>query len=691
MGTALLLLLVFLVIHAYSVTTSPQSDTKNADGVTDVPDNTVALVIHDSPNPKWTPRLLDALRAHGAHATFMLVGTKVNEHPELVRRMLDEGHDVGVTGFRPGDVSRLPGWQRDLELSLAQQALASATGVHTRLFGRAYDVAPDTLATLRGDGYLVVEPTEDALSLPWGDLPALSAIAQRGTVIRMHDTGSVTVDEVNGLLSTMSIRGHRFANLSEALHIPRPQRDAGLAGQVTGHVTAAAQVYGGVVVVVLNTLIIIAALLAVLRALMQLGLANTARRVAREREANPPPWYSPPVSVIVPAYNESANIEATVQSLLANTHMADVEVIVVDDGSTDGTADLVLALGLPGVHVIRQRNAGKSAALNTGITHAKHDILILVDGDTVFEPETIGHLVQPMADENVGAVSGNTKVANRRSLLGRWQHLEYCAGSNLDRQILNALQCIPTVPGAIGAFRRAALAKVGGISSQTLAEDTDLTIAITRAGWRVTYTPDARAWTEVPATLGALYRQRYRWSFGTFQSMWKHRHSWRDRGPAGRIGRYGLLYLLAFQLILPLLGPAMDVFVLYGMFVADAPHAVLLWLGFLAIQTAGAGYALHLDGESLRPLWGLPLQQVVYRQLTYLVVIQSVVTALHGAQLKWQSNARSGQAARLLTYKTKPQAGAAPQPQPHPAPAPMPRPPAEMLAEVTVEIPRVAP
>nr|CEL16317.1 bi-functional transferase/deacetylase [Kibdelosporangium sp. MJ126-NF4]CTQ94241.1 bi-functional transferase/deacetylase [Kibdelosporangium sp. MJ126-NF4] len=683
---AVLLLIGTLMIHAYSVTASPQSETKPANGTTGVTDNTVALVIHGGPNPKWTPRILDALRDRHAHATFMLVGTRVNEHPELVRRMLDEGHDIGITGFRPGDVTRLPGWQRDLELSLAQQALASAAGVHTRLFGRESGQAESVLNTVRDDGYVAVEPTTDALSLPWGDLSALSAIAQRGTVIRMDDTGSVTVDEVTGLLSTMSTRGHRFANLSDALLLPRPHEEIGLASLVTAQVTAAAQNYGGVLVVLLNTLIIIAALLAALRALLQLGLANTARRLAREREANPPPWYSPPVTVIVPAYNESANIEATVQSLLANTHMADVEVIVVDDGSTDGTAELVLALGLPGVQVIRQRNAGKSAALNTGVAHATHDILILVDGDTVFEPETIGHLVQPMVDENVGAVAGNTKVANRRSLLGRWQHLEYCAGSNLDRQILNALQCIPTVPGAIGAFRRAALRQVGGISSQTLAEDTDLTIAITRAGWRVTYTPDARAWTEVPATLGALYRQRYRWSFGTFQSMWKHRASWRDRGAAGRIGRYGLIYLLAFQLLLPLLGPAMDVFVLYGMFIADAPHAIPIWLLFLAIQTAGAGYALYLDGESLRPLWGLPLQQVAYRQLTYLVVIQSVVTALHGAQLKWQSNARSGQAARLLTYTAKPQ----PKPQP-PRPSPVPRklPKIEGNAEITIEIPRV--
>ena len=123
------------------------------------------------------------------------------------------------------------------------------------------------------------------------------------------------------------------------------------------------------------------------------------------------------------------------------------------------------------------RWSNQPAALNAGIRAAKHDVLVLLDGDTIFEPETIGELVQPFADSRVGAVSGNAKVGNRKGLLGRWQHLEYCAGSNLDRQILHALRCISTVPGAIGAFRKAALTDVGGVSDDTLAEDTCRAIA----------------------------------------------------------------------------------------------------------------------------------------------------------------------------------------------------------------------
>ena len=144
-------------------------------------------------------------------------------------------------------------------------------------------------------------------------------------------------------------------------------------------------------------------------------------------------------------------------------------------------------LDLPGVTLVRQENAGKPAALNAGIRAARHDLIVLVDGDTRFEPDTVRALVQPFADPDVGAVSGNAKVGNRRGLLGRWQHIEYVMGFNLDRRLYDVFQCMPTVPGAAGAFRRTTLADVGGVSDDTLAEDTDLTVAVVRAGWRVVY------------------------------------------------------------------------------------------------------------------------------------------------------------------------------------------------------------
>ncbi|GAA4983073.1 hypothetical protein GCM10025734_04770 [Kitasatospora paranensis] len=352
------------------------------------------------------------------------------------------------------------------------------------------------------------------------------------------------------------------------------------------------------------------------------------------------PPVTDPVSVIVPAYNESAGIEAAVRSLLASDHP--VEVIVVDDGSTDGTADLVESLGLPYVRVLRQPNSGKPAALNLGLRHARAELVVMVDGDTVFERDAVRMLVQPFADRRVGAVSGNAKVVNRGGLLGRWQHIEYVVGFNLDRRLFDLAECMPTVPGAVGAFRRSALLRIGGVAEETLAEDTDLTMALCRAGWRVVYEERAKAWTEAPATLGALWRQRYRWCYGTLQAMWKHRGALRQRGQAGKLGRRGLLYLLVFQVLLPLLGPVVDVYAVYGLVFLDPLRIVGLWGAFLALQAAMGAYAFRLDGEKLGPLWTLPLQQFVYRQLMYLVVIQSLCTALAGSRLRWQRMQRYG-------------------------------------------------
>jgi cellulose synthase/poly-beta-1,6-N-acetylglucosamine synthase-like glycosyltransferase len=275
------------------------------------------------------------------------------------------------------------------------------------------------------------------------------------------------------------------------------------------------------------------------------------------------------------------------------------------------------------------------------VVAARHDLIVTVDGDTVFEPDTLRALVQPFRDADVGAVAGNTKVGNRGGLIGRWQHIEYVMGFNLDRRLYDVLRCMPTVPGAIGAFRRAALADIGGVSGATLAEDTDITIAIGRAGWRVVYAEEARAWTEAPASLAALWRQRYRWSYGTMQAVWKHKGAMLHRDQR-RIGLIGIPYLVFFQIALPLLAPLIDVFAVYGVLFLDPVPVIAYWLGFNVLNLLLAWYACRLDHESPRSLWAMPLQQFVYRQLMYLVVIESVVSALTGTRIRWEHMERTG-------------------------------------------------
>ena len=199
------------------------------------------------------------------------------------------------------------------------------------------------------------------------------------------------------------------------------------------------------------------------------------------------------------------------------------------------------------------------------------------------------------------------------------------------------------MPGAAGAFRRQAVEAAGGLRSETLAEDTDITMGVLRAGYRVVHEERARAWTEAPSSVNDLWRQRYRWSYGTMQCIWKHRHAVRDSTAGGRrLGWVGIPYMLLFQVLLPLLAPAIDLFALYGLFTGNARSVMTVWLAFALVQLATTAYALRLDGESLRPLWSLPLQQVFYRQLIYLVVIQSIVSAVAGARLPWHKLHRSG-------------------------------------------------
>ncbi|UYM03606.1 alpha/beta fold hydrolase [Solicola gregarius] len=614
--------------------------------------STVALTFDDGPDPTWTPRILDVLEKHGVHATFFVTGTQAAEHPGLISRIVDEGHEIGVHTFVHADLGAIGPWRQSVELDETQLTVAGAADNTSTLLRPPYsstneavdDAAWGAMRHAADEGYLTVLSTLD--SEDWRT-PGVSDIitnstpdSRAGNVLLMHDGGgdrSQTVDALDKLLPQLAKDGYHVGDVSETTGLTGANRPATTADRWKGIAVIAAVHGSDIVLTVLSWFMIVAGVLAALRGLV---LVWVARRHHRRSDRRWGDGIVGPVSIVVPAYNEAAGIEAAVRSLVASD--LPVEVIVVDDGSTDDTAAIVESLGLPAVRLIRQVNAGKPAALNTGIAAATFDLVVMVDGDTVFQPDTVRELIRPFSDPRVGAVSGNAKVANRSGLLGRWQHIEYVVGFNLDRRMYDLAECMPTVPGAVGAFRRAALIEVGGVSDATLAEDTDLTMAFCRAGWRVVYEPDAVAWTEAPATLGALWRQRYRWSYGTMQAMWKHRSAMFQRGAGGRFGRRGLSYLLLFQVLLPLLAPAVDVFALYGLIFLDPVRVAGLWLGFLALQTGISMYAFRLDGERMRPLWTLALQQFAYRQLMYLVVIQSVWTAVAGIRLRWQRSERYG-------------------------------------------------
>ena len=638
-----------------------------------MPPNTVALTFDDGPDPTWTPQVLAVLAKYHVPGTFFVVGSSVARDPDLVRQIRAQGSEIGIHTFTHPDLAEVSTDRVDREMTETQYALAGATGELSYLIRPPYSSEPDALDNARFDvisrlgqqGY--VTALVDVDSLDW-ERPGVDAIVRNavpedghGGVVLLHDAGgdrSETVAALDRLIPEMQRDGFVFTTVSAGAGLPPANFPANPVDLTLGRIMLVAVAIADRMVTALEWSLLLVGGLVVLRTLLVMVVAlRHGRRIRRRQrsrqaigQASPlrrPP--SGPVTVVVPAFNERETIESTVRSLAASTHP--IEIVVVDDGSTDGTADIVENLSLANVRVVRQANAGKAAALNAGIALARHDIVVLIDGDTVFEPDTVAALIAPFADPAVGAVAGNARVANRKGLLSRLQNIEYIVGFNIDRRVQDMWGVVTTVPGAVGAYRTRALRAVGGISADTLAEDTDLAITLGRAGWRVVYEPTARGWTEAPATLGQLWRQRYRWSYGIMQSLWKHRHAVVERGVSGHVGRVGLGLTALFQIILPLLAPLVDIYLVYGLLFLDPVVTAVTWGGVLFVQLMLGAVAFRLEREPVRALWLLPAQQLVYRQLMYAVLIQSIATAAAGIALRWQKIPRIGDFSAVPTTR----------------------------------------
>jgi cellulose synthase/poly-beta-1,6-N-acetylglucosamine synthase-like glycosyltransferase/peptidoglycan/xylan/chitin deacetylase (PgdA/CDA1 family) len=664
-----------------------------------VPAMTVALTFDDGPDPVWTPEILAVLRKYDVPGTFFVLGSMGSQHPDLLRDIRDSGSEIGLHTFTHPDLTTVSKDRLTRELSQTQLAIAGATGQISYLVRPPYSSEVSALDNNQFDivkelgdrGFVTAFSDVDSRDWERNGVESIvrastPADGTGGTVL-MHDAGGdrpETVAALDELIPQLKAEGYTFKTVSQSVGLPAADQPASFDDRTIGLGLVSGVSIATGIVRFLEWGLLLVGILVILRLLVMMVVAGRHARRSRRRAARPATdVVTEPVSVVIPAYNEKECIETTVRAVLASDHP--VEVIVVDDGSTDGTADIVERLALPGVRLIRQANGGKPAALNTGIRAASHDLIVMLDGDTVFEPSTVRLLVQPFARPEIGAVAGNAKVANRTSLVAKWQHIEYVIGFNLDRRVQDEWRCMTTVPGAVGAFRRSALLDVGGVSHDTLAEDTDLTMALCRAGWRVVFEDRARAWTEAPATLGQLWRQRYRWSYGTIQSIWKHRSAIVSRGPSGHFGRVGLVNIAVFQVLLPLLAPLVDIFLIYGLVFLDPLVTLAAWAGVLAIQTIGAMFAFRLEREKMRALWLLPLQQLVYRQLMYAVLIQSIGTALTGIRLRWHKLRRVGDFETMPVVEFVPPLSATPvriASAPGTAvPSPSPRPRHESLAE----------
>jgi peptidoglycan-N-acetylglucosamine deacetylase len=637
----------------------------------------IALTFDDGPDPEWTPLILDILKEKHVKATFFIIGGNAEAHPDIVQRMLDEGHEVGNHTYTHPNLADTPSQAVTIELNATQRLFQALTGRSLVLFRPPYlgdaepgdgsEIVPVEIAQRMG--YITVGEHIDPLDwkLPGADqivdhvLDALKhpSSDMTGNTILLHDAGgdrSQTVEALPALIDKLRARGYQFVPASQLIGLTRDQAMPPFEPTITLITDRIVFLTMSWVGKFLYYAFLAAIWLGVSRLFFLAGLSLWNARRERATAKAPPPVPAH-VTVLVPAYNEEKVIVATVERILASDH-EDLEVVVVDDGSQDNTtAVLRAAFGdHPKVTLIRVANGGKAAALNVGLASAKGDILVALDADTQFQRDTIPRLVRWFADPTIGAVAGNAKVGNRINMITRWQALEYIVAQNLERRALAALGTLTVIPGAVGAWRKSVLQSMGGFHSDTLAEDQDLTIGIQTQGYRVRFDPSAVAWTEAPDSFRGLARQRFRWAFGTLQCLWKYRHlTFNPR--AGALGLFALPQVWLFQIALTALAPLADLLLIWqliGQWVAYAQHgaefsnADLITVGiyyvvFVVVDLLAATFGFLMErGENWRLLLWLPLQRFGYRQLMYYVVVRSISAAISGVVVGWGKQERMG-------------------------------------------------
>jgi peptidoglycan/xylan/chitin deacetylase (PgdA/CDA1 family)/spore germination protein YaaH/glycosyltransferase involved in cell wall biosynthesis len=650
--------------------------------------NEVALTFDDSPDPKWTPKILDILKAKHVTAAFMAIGAKAADNIGLLQRIVREGHEIGNHTWSHPDISQISPRQVELEITLTERLFESKLGIQPLYFRPPYDIDEEPDTDLEAEpawhvqqmGYIIIgskidtddwdehprKTTSEIIQSVFSQLDTMKTKPQfRGSIVLMHDGGgdrSATVAALGPLIDALRARGYTIVPVSA------------LMGKTTAQVMPALTFWQrlrtipdsiafSAVDIVSNFIFLVFFVGDVLMSarLVIVGIFAIIDRLRRPyRQASP--GFCPRVAVLIPAYNEESVIVRTIRSVL-NSDYKNLRIIVIDDGSLDRTAEVAAAayaqdIAAGRLQVLTKRNEGKAAALNYALERISEEVYIGIDADTVIAPDAISKLVPHFEDPAIGAIAGNAKVGNRVNLWTRWQALEYITSQNFERRALNLFHVITVVPGAIGAWRTAPVKAADGYPLNTVAEDADLTMSLLESGWKVDYEDRALAYTEAPINARGLMRQRFRWSFGTLQAIWKHRAAF-IRNKA--MGLFALPNILIFQMCLPLVSPFIDVMFLAGVvnyFVdrhyhpeaastASLEKLLAYFGGFLLIDFVTSSLAFSLerrhpankgDGWLLFHIW---LQRFAYRQVFSVVLFKTLKRAIDGKPFSWDKLART--------------------------------------------------
>ena len=655
--------------------------------------NKVALTFDDGPDPEWTPKILDVLKEKHATATFFLIGIQTDKFSSVARRIYQEGNTIGNHTFTHPDVTNMSAPLFKAELNLTDRLFAAFIGVRATLMRPPYaiDEEPETADQVRpleipqSMGYITVgnriDPNDWATGQNRRSAEEITAYVLQhlppcrpddlrcGNIVLLHDGGgdrSETVRALPMIIDGIRASGHEIAPVYDLIGM---QQSDVMSPLPRGELWAArldrlgfwlfdAGVLGITGIFLVGDLLMTGRLLFI-------GAAAIYDRLHEKVFAKPAEVasYQPKVAVLIPAYNEEKVIERTVRAAL-NSNYPHLRVIVIDDGSKDRTLEVArqafAAEAAAGkVLILGKKNSGKAEALNYGIEHiGDAELFVGIDADTIIAPDAISRLVPHFLNPKVGAIAGNAKVGNRVNLWTRWQALEYITSQNFERRALDVLGAVSVVPGAIGAWRVSAVREAGGYHTDTVAEDADLTMALLRLGYRVEYEDMALAYTEAPTNANGLMRQRFRWSFGILQAVYKHRRVVARKGPLGWVA---LPNIVVFQILLPLVSPLIDIMFVVGTIwyllqkhfhpdstdPASFHKLVAFFFAFLVIDFIASAIAFALerrrpdDKEDAMLLSQVWLQRFAYRQLFSIVLFKTLKRALEGRKFAWDKLERT--------------------------------------------------
>jgi len=660
----------------------------------------VAISFDDGPDPEWTPKILDILKQYNVKAAFFMIGEVAQDNVSVMQRVFREGHEIGNHTYTHPDISEISDRQIDLQLNLTEKLFAAKLGVRPVYFRPPYsiDQEPDTndqaapVDRIQHKlGYVIAGDKIDTND--WDEHPrktpqeiidgvfqqindAQSKSWMRGSIILMHDGGGnrqPTVDALPKLIEALRARGYKIVPISELIGQTRDQVMVPLTRKQRYYAIADSIAFffiGFFNHFVIDVFFVGDVLMSA--RLIIIGICAVIDRL-RKRKNFAGPDYNPRVAVLIPAYNEEKVIARTIRSVMMSNYK-NIRIIVIDDGSKDATYKVATETYAKDIAegrltVLTKPNGGKAEALNFALQTTDEEIYVGIDADGVIAHDAITRLVCHFANPAIGAVAGNAKVGNRVNLWTRWQALEYITSQNFERRALDLFDVVMVVPGAIGAWRTSAVKAGGAYHPDTVAEDADLTMNLLEQGYEVIYEDQALAFTEAPINANGLARQRFRWSFGILQAIYKHKAAIRNRRA---MGLFALPNILIFQILLPLVSPLIDLMFVAGVIhyfidkhfhpettsTADFYKLLIFFLTFLLIDFAASGLAFLLerkhpasrgDGWLLFHIW---IQRFTYRQLFSWVLLRTIKRAIDGKPFSWDKLERTGQMSKATESST---------------------------------------